>query len=109
MTYWRMQLHPNKAAKSMQYAAESLAAGFIGLDFAKDPGDLTLCEPSKLSVGERKYLDLWRRMKVGDKVLVISHHFPLALATVDGEYNYMRTIQPELKVWFRHFRRVTDV
>jgi hypothetical protein len=77
---------------------ESLAAGFIGLDFLKDPGDLTLCDASKLSPGERKYLALSQRMKVGDRVLVISHHFSLVLATVAGEYNYMRQTQPELGV-----------
>jgi len=48
-------------------------------------------------------------MALGDHVLIFSHHYPFALARVAGEYNYMRTPVPEIGVWFRHFRRVTDV
>lgn len=48
-------------------------------------------------------------MKVGDTVLVIAHHFPFALATIAGDYNYIRFPAPEIGVWFRHFRRVKDV
>ena len=48
-------------------------------------------------------------MKVGDKVLVIVHHFPFALATVDSKYNYIRVEVPQLRIWFKHFRRVRDV
>ena len=40
MTYWRMQLHPDDSSRSAQRAAESLSAGFIGLDFALEVGDL---------------------------------------------------------------------
>jgi len=28
---------------------------------------------------------------------------------VVGEYNYIRTPVPEIGVWFRHFRRVSEV
>jgi hypothetical protein len=45
-------------------------------------------------------------MTEGDRVLIVVHHFPFALATVDGEYNYIRNVAPEIGVWFRHFRRV---
>ena len=48
-------------------------------------------------------------MVPGDRVLIIAHHFPLALATVTGEYNYIRQPEPEIGVWFRHFRRVGDI
>ena len=48
-------------------------------------------------------------MAIGDRVLIISHHFPFALATVAGDYNYIRQPVPEIGVWFRHFRRVKDV
>ncbi len=26
--------------------------------------------------------------------------------TVDGDYNYIKHTEPELGVWFRHFRRI---
>ena len=48
-------------------------------------------------------------MKEGDEVLIIAHHFPFALATIDGPYNYVREAVPELGVWFRHFRKVKSV
>ena len=47
-------------------------------------------------------------MQVGDRVLIISHHFPFAVCMVKGEYNYIKDPQ-ELGVWFRHFRRVNKV
>ena len=59
-----------------------------------------------------KHKDYWafaHEMAIDDRVLVIAHHFPVALATVAGEYNYIRRPEPELGVWFRHFRRVKDV
>ena len=37
------------------------------------------------------------------------HNFPFALVTVDGEYNYILNVSPELGVWFRHFRKVKAV
>ncbi len=40
MKYWRMQLHPNDAKNAAHYANQSLSAGFIGLDFATEVGDL---------------------------------------------------------------------
>lgn len=48
-------------------------------------------------------------MTEGDHILVFVHHFPFALARVSGDYNYVRTPIPEIGVWFRHFRRVTDI
>jgi hypothetical protein len=52
------------------------------------------------------YLPFATEMKKGDKVLVIVHQFPFAVVTVEGDYNYIRQIEPELGVWFRHFRRI---
>jgi hypothetical protein len=110
MAFWRMQLHPDDASSGTRHAGESLAAGFIGLGFRTDPGDLTLVtDPASLPQGQSDYLDFANRMTVGDKVLIISHHYPFALVTVDGEYNYIRKAVPEIGVWFRHFRRVEDV
>lgn len=43
---------------------------------------------------------------MGDVVLIMAHNFPFALVTVSGDYNYIRTPDPEIGVWFRHFRRI---
>lgn len=109
MAYWRMQLHPGKPAEAMQYAVESLAAGFVGLDFEADVGDLTRVAKDRLQEGERDFVLFANEMAEGDHVLIIVHHFPFALARVVGQYNYIRTVCPELGIWFRHFRRVADV
>lgn len=83
--------------------------GFIGLDFATDTGDLLAEDHSEILSSQKDYVDFAQKMEVGDKVLVISHHFPLALVTVDSEYNYIRRAEPKIGVWFRHFRRIKDV
>lgn len=106
MAYWRMQLHPNDPQFAMKYAVESLAAGFIGLDFKNDPGDLAKCQPSDLDPGQKDYLQFARNMTVGDKVLIVVHHFPFAIVTLSGEYNYVKDPVRELGIWFRHFRRI---
>ena len=106
MAYWRMQLHPADPARAMRYAAESIAAGFIGLDFAAEVGDLHAARREDLPANQTDYWDFAHRMNVGDRVLVIVHHFPFALVTVSGDYNYIRTAEPALGVWFRHFRRI---
>jgi hypothetical protein len=110
MAFWRMQLHPSDPNHAAMHAVQSLAAGFIGLDWEHDPGDLTLLSPSSLPQNVSAHdFTFASKMEVGDKVLVIVHHFPFALATVDSEYNYIRAKVPELCIWFRHFRRVRDV
>ncbi len=109
MAVWRMQLHPSDPNRAMMHAVQSLAAGFIGLDFRADPDDLTLLG-SNLPEGVTAHdVSFATKMAKGDKVLVIVHHFPFALATVSGDYNHIRLADPELRVWFRHFRRVEDV
>lgn len=109
MTFWRMQLHPGESTLSAQHAHQSLAAGFIGLDFIFDVGDLMRAKRADLPAGQKDYWAFAHEMAVGDRVLIIAHHFPLALATVAGDYNYIRRPEPEIGVWFRHFRRVNDV
>jgi hypothetical protein len=104
-----MQLHPNEPQRASLYAAQSLAAGLIGLDFADDVGDLFRTAQQALPQQHRDYWAFAHEMCVGDLVLIISHHFPFALARVGGDYNYIREPVPELGVWFRHFRRVTEV
>jgi hypothetical protein len=109
MNYWRMQLHPCASGSAAEHATQSLAAGFIGLDFHEDCGDLSKANPNNIAVGQKDYLQFWRDMGIGDKVLIIVHHFPFALVEVAGEYNYIRNTEPEIGVWFRHFRRVKNV
>ena len=104
--YWSMQLHPADPQSAMKYAVESVGAGFVGLDFKGEPGDLRGVKRESLAVGERDYWDFANRMQLGDWVLVIVHHFPFAIVTIDGDYNYMARPEPALGVWFRHFRRV---
>jgi len=87
----------------------SLAAGFIGLDFDHDVGDLFRTTQEKLPHPQRDYWEFAHGMSIGDQVLIICHHFPFALVTVAGEYNYIREKVPELGVWFRHLRRIKDI
>jgi hypothetical protein len=109
MNYWRMQLHPADPQRAGFHAAQSLCAGFIGLDFEQDEGDLMRATRQNLPAKHRDYWGFAHDMTIGDKVLIILHHFPFAVATVDGDYNYIRQPVPEIGVWFRHFRRVKDV
>ena len=109
MTYWRMQLHPSEPGDAVQHCVESLAAGYIGLDFATDVGDLMTTPQSVLPENQKDYLAFAHEMASGDRVLIIAHHFPFALTTVDGPYNFIREAVSELGVWFRHFRKVRNV
>jgi len=104
-----MQLHPADSKHAIEHSIKSLAAGYIGLDFDDDVGDLTKTKQEELPEGQRDYFAFANEMEVGDVVLIITHHFPFALCTVFGKYNYIREIAPELGVWFRHFRKVKDV
>jgi len=110
MAYWRMQLHPDDSPEALRHSVESLGAGYIGLDFATDAGDLMRIEQSALPVNERQYWSFAHKMTGGDNVLILVHHFPFALVTIagheNGDYNYIRRRAPEIGVWFRHFRRI---
>ena len=87
---------------------ESLAAGYIGLDFATDVGDLMRLDRSTLIPGEKDYRLFAHEMGPGDRVLIVAHQYPFALATVNGEYNYI--LHPSKNIgWFRHSRAVRDV
>lgn len=109
MNYWRMQLHPDDGARAVSHTMKSLGLGYIGLDFADPPGDLTDVGRDDIDQAQRDYWEFAHTMAEGDYVLVVAHHYPCALARVSGPYNYIRTPQPELGVWFRHFRRVQAV
>lgn len=108
MTFWRMQLHPAESGKAMAHAVQSVSAGFIGLDFYEDPGDLTKVRQDAIPQGQRDYWDFANKMAKGDAVLIVVHNFPFALVTVDGDYNYIRTPDPKIGVWFRHFRAIKN-
>jgi hypothetical protein len=102
-----MQLHPDDGSQAMKHAVESLAAGYIGLDFVTEVGDLTRTTKDQLQT-QKPYWAFAHEMTEGDIVLIVVHQRPFALVTVDGEYNYIRTPDPKIGVWFRHFRRVRD-
>jgi hypothetical protein len=55
MTSWRMQLHPNFPGESARHASESLSAGFVGLDFREDVGDLERKTREELDMVEKVY------------------------------------------------------
>ena len=109
MTSWRMQLHPNFPGGSTRLSAESLSAGFVGLDFGTDVGDLHRVNRKDLPKKEKNYWAFAHEMAEGDRVLIFSHHYPLALARVAGPYNYVRNPVPQIGVWFRHFRAVDEI
>ena len=109
MTLWRMQLHPNLPGEATKHAIESVAAGYIGLDFKWDVGDLTRADYDALPAEEKVQWAFAHEMAIGDHVLVFLRHYPFALVRVAGDYNYMRTPTPEMGVWFRHFRQIDDV
>ncbi|WP_081647425.1 hypothetical protein [Thioalkalivibrio sp. ALR17-21] len=106
MNYWRMQLHPDDAASAVRHTMRSLGLGYIGLDFAQPPGDLTDVQAQDIPKSQRDYWDFAHVMEVGDFVLIVAHHYPCALVKVVGPYNYIRDPEGELGVWFRHFRRI---
>jgi len=99
-------LHPDDSAQAVRHSMLSLGLGYIGLDFANPPGDLTDVEPSSIPQTQRDYLEFAHTMNIGDLVLIVAHHYPCALARVSGGYNYIRNPEEELGIWFRHFRRV---
>lgn len=105
MAFWRMQLHPSDPSRAMKYAAESIGAGFIGLDFRTDLGDMNRINPATVDEGQAGYLD-FLKIAEEDHVLIVVHHFPFALVQVAGPYNYIASPEKDLGVWFRHFRRI---
>lgn len=106
MAFWRMQLHPSDPQRAMEHSVNSVAAGFIGLDFAEDIGSMHRVDRMSIPDGQRSYWNLYKPMQIGDRVLVLVHHHPFALVTVASDYNYISRIEPEIGVWFRHFRRI---
>jgi hypothetical protein len=104
-----MQLHPSESNDAIKYTVESLSAGYVGLDFAGDVPDLLTVTKDALPENQRSYWAFAHEMAVGDHILLFAHHFPFALVQVSGDYNYIRIRAPEIGVWFRHFRPVTEI
>ena len=98
MTDWRMRLHPRDPALAAQSAYRSLAAGFMGLDFSTDAGDLRRTQQSQLPHGQRDGCAVAHAMATDARVLSIAPPFPLALALVGGDDNSMRRPEPEVGV-----------
>jgi hypothetical protein len=109
MTYWRMQLCPPSRREAVKHTIESLVAGYIGLDFATEVGDLREKEQAALPVSQRHYWGFAHEMQKGDLVLIIAHQFPVALVTVANAYSYAKSVSPENGLRFHHFRRIEDV
>jgi hypothetical protein len=97
---------PGRFGERNEVRRRKRGSRFIGLDFAGEPGDLKRVARQKLPPTQTDYWDFAHTMKSGDRVLIIVHHFPFALVTVDGDYSYISAPEPELGVWFRHFRRI---
>lgn len=106
MNYWRLQLHPDEGSLAVAHTMKSLGLGYIGIDFANPPGDLTDVTPENIAQPQRDYWDFAHKMQIGDLVLIVAHHYPCALVKISGKYNYIRDPEQEIGVWFRHFRRV---
>ena len=62
MAYWRMQLHPGDSKHAIKHSIESLAAGYIGLDFYRDTGDLMKKLRDSLPNNQKDYCDFAHRM-----------------------------------------------
>lgn len=107
MAYWRMQLHPNDADRSVFYAATCITRGVIGLDFRTDVGDLRE-EHEPIEEGQRDYRLFENEMAVGDFVLVQTHHHPFALVEVASDYAYVPNAKDSYGVWFRHLRLIRN-
>lgn len=101
-----MQLHPGRASESARYAATCVARGFIGLDFRADVGDLRTGDNAIIS-GQKDYKLFFSEMRVGDLVLIQSHHYPFALVEVASDYLYLSNAPETLGVWFRHLRAIS--
>ena len=66
-----MQLHPDDSQKSGFYSNQSIAAGFIGLDFATEVGDLLAESQKDILSSQQDYISFAKDMQVGDKVLIM--------------------------------------
>jgi len=108
MGYWRMQLHPSESDIAVAHSVNSLVSGYIGLDFGKDLGNLLLWKKSEIPKGQEDYWDFAHSIQINDRVLIIAHHYPVALVRVAGQYNYISNPN-SLGVWFRHFREVDNI
>ena len=104
--YWRMQMHPADPGSAVNHSIQCISRGYIGLDFKETVGDLTGVDRSELPGKQQKYMDFATPMKEGDFVLIVAHHFPLALVKVSGDYNHIKEHDENLGIWCTHFREI---
>lgn len=109
MSYWRMQLHPNDAEYASFYTINSLANGFIGLDFGNDPGDLEKLKECELEKTPNNIYAFVKEITRTDVVIIFLHHHPFAIVRNVEEYNYIKQPIDEVNIWFRHFRKFKDI
>ena len=108
MAFWRMQLHPERIDRARDLALESLERGYVGLDFRGKVGNLSVSHDGT-EKGQRPYRLIQSEMAVGDLVLIQVGEEPLALAEVEGDYEFEPDPKNARGVWFRHMRKVGNV
>jgi hypothetical protein len=109
MNYWRMQLHPDDSEFAAVYTINSLANGFIGLDFAQDPGDLEKNNPDSLERKTNNIFGFVYEITTNDIIAIYLHNQPFAIVEEIEEYNYIKKPIAEVNIWFRHFRKFKSV
>jgi hypothetical protein len=109
INYWRMQLHPNESESAAFNTVKSLAAGFIGLDFNEERGDLTNLDQNKLETRTNNIKAFVYEILREVAALIYLHHSPFALVMEIEEYNFIKKPVPALDIWFKHFRSVGKV
>ncbi len=67
-----------RATERAARAVQSLAAGYIGLDFASEVGDLREAQQAALPSMQKDYWAFAHEMTQGDCVLVIRSPFPVS-------------------------------
>lgn len=106
---WRMQLHPNESSRSMEHTTRCLAAGYVGLGFDNDPGDLAALPASDLDTKTNNIHAFVHEIQREDRIVIFSRNRPLAMVSDIGPYNFIREPVPELRIWFRHFRQFSKL
>lgn len=65
-------------------------------------------ETAPIQTGQKDYRLFLDEMRVGDHVLIQSHHYPFALVEVASEYMYVPNAPEAFGVWFRHLRAIRN-
>jgi len=103
-----MQLHPKAPGGSARHAAESLSAGFVGLDSDWDVGDLCRAKYDDLPSEEKNQWAFAYEMVEGDHVLIFCHH-SVCSGKNSGTVQLHKESSAGNRCVVRHFRRVDSV